>query len=96
MVVRELTYPAPLTPLLVSHIQPDFEVWVRVLWDFLYCPYEQSFQWKWRNLEKVDYLMESTPFDFFDPQVTTQYLLKKWTNIYIYIYTYVSSNHVTK
>jgi len=42
--------------------------------------------------------MESTPpFDFFDAQVSTQYLLQKWpiiyiytcTYIYIYIYTYI-------
>ena len=62
---------------------------MRVLCDFLYCPYEQSFQWKWRNRGKLDYFMESTPFHFFDPQVSTQYFLKKWTNVYPYIYTYI-------
>jgi len=34
--------------------------------------------------------MKSTPFDCFDSQVSTQYFLKKWTNIYhIYIYIYI-------
>ena len=70
--------PPPLPPPLVSYIQPEFEVWMWVLWDFLYCPYDQSFQSKWRNRGEVDFLMESTPFDFFDPQISTQYLLRKW------------------
>jgi len=32
-----------------------------------------EFHWKWQNRVKVDSFMESTPFDFFDPQVSTQY-----------------------
>ena len=68
----------PPLPLLVTHILPEFEVWMRVLCrDFLYCPYDQGFQWKLRNRGKVNSFMKSTPFDFCRPTGQYTVLAKK-------------------